>query len=128
MGTIATLSRYDRRSVFWRVTLSGSYWRREQWIPQAEQGGSAYWYNANGTNSGQPYVGNGPVGGERRWMLYDNNRERGSLVGKFDYRPVGSGLTASLTGFYFTQHEAARLHAYRLQPVICVACAWCGEA
>lgn len=92
------------------ITLSGSYWRREQWIPQAEQGGSANWYNANGTRSSQPYVGNGPVGGERRWMLYDNNRERGSVVGKFDYRPTGSSLTASLTGFYFTQHEASIRH------------------
>lgn len=88
------------------ITLSGSIWRRAMWIPQAEQGGSAFWYQPSGVNSGQPYVGMGPLGNERRWMDYDDTRQRKSLLGKLDWRP-NDRLTATLTSFWFGQHETA---------------------
>jgi TonB-dependent receptor len=91
------------------VTLSASYWRRDQWIPQTEQGSSDRWYSSAGSDSGTAYVGTGPVGVERRWYDYDDSRERYSFLGKLDWRP-DERLETSLTGFYFGQHETALRH------------------
>lgn len=88
------------------LTVSASYWRREQWIPQAEQGSTDFWYQPTGVNSGRAYVGAGPVGSERRWMTYDNNRERKSVLARFDWRPDGK-WSSNLIGYYFGQNEKA---------------------
>lgn len=86
------------------AALSVSYWRREMWLPQVERGSSAYWYAANGANSGQPYVGTGPAPTERRWYDYDNTRERRSLLGTFDWR-ASDKLRLKWTSYYFGQNE-----------------------
>lgn len=91
------------------IMVSASHWRRDQWIPNAERGSASYWYNPDGRNSGTAYVGIGPVGSERRWMVYDNHRERTSVLAKLDWRP-DNGIVASLLGYYFTQHETAIRH------------------
>ncbi|ACL95334.1 TonB-dependent receptor [Caulobacter vibrioides] len=86
------------------LMLSASYWRREMWIPQLERGSSAYWYDASGKNTGQPYVGAGPTPVERRWYAYDNTRERRSLMGVLDWR-ASENLSVRTTGYYFGQNE-----------------------
>jgi len=86
------------------LTLSASYWRREMWIPQLERGSSAYWFDASGKNTGQPYVGAGPTPVERRWYAYDNTRERRSLMGVLDWR-ASEHISVRTTGYYFGQNE-----------------------
>lgn len=88
------------------IALSGSYWRRSMYIPQLEQGSSAYWYLPTGTNSNAPYVGTGPVGTERRWYVYDDTRTRKSLLGTFDWE-ISDRISFTLTSYYFDQNETA---------------------
>lgn len=89
------------------VIVSGSFWQRELFVPQLESGGQAYFFNANGTRSTTPYGGNGlRVPQERRWYIYDNDRERSGLTGKFDWRP-NETLYAAINAYSYKHAEAS---------------------
>jgi TonB-dependent receptor len=89
------------------LVISGSYWKRELYVPQLEAGGQAYWYNNNGTRSTTPYGGNGlRTPQERRWYVYDNDRERSGLSARLDWSPNDTVHTA-LNAYSYTHTEAS---------------------
>lgn len=89
------------------LVVSGSYWKRELYVPQLEAGGQAYWYNDNGTRSTTPYGGNGlRTPQERRWYVYDNDRERSGLSARLDWSP-NDAVSAALTAYSYTHTEAS---------------------
>lgn len=89
------------------LVVSGSYWQRELFVPQLESGGQAYFYNDNGTRNTAPYAGNGlPVPQERRWYVYDNDRERSGLSAKLDWSPNDT-VYAALNAYSYTHTESS---------------------
>jgi TonB-dependent receptor len=89
------------------VLVSGSLWQRELFVPQLESGGQAYFFNANGTRTTTPYGGNAlRVPQERRWYIYDNDRERSGLNGKFDWRP-NQTTYAAINAYSYKHSEAS---------------------
>jgi TonB-dependent receptor len=89
------------------LVVSSSYWQRELFVPQLESGGQAYFYNTNGTRNTTPYSGNGlAVPQERRWYVYDNDRERSGLSAKLDWSP-NDAVYAALNAYSYTHTEAS---------------------
>ncbi len=89
------------------LIVSASYWQRELFVPQLESGGQAYFYNTNGTRNVTPYSGNGlRVPQERRWYVYDNDRERTGLNGKLDWRPSETFYSA-INAYHYKHSEAS---------------------
>ena len=77
------------------VVLFANYYQRDSYSPQAEYGGSRYFYTSAGVSAGQPgadtgvYPGTGfAVPGERRWYTYHNDRTRYGGGLKLEYRPT----------------------------------------
>lgn len=84
------------------LALSGNYYLRDSYTPQAESGSSRYWFDNAGVRVAAPYGGNGyaaPV--ERRWYWYHNHRTRKGGSAKWEYNPTSS-LHVWALGFYNT--------------------------
>jgi TonB-dependent receptor len=84
------------------LAISGNYYLRDSYTPQAEFGSSRMWYTDAGVRVTAPYGGNGhavPV--ERRWYWYHNHRERKGGSVKWEYNP-NSDLSIWALGFYNT--------------------------
>ncbi|MFN3228587.1 MAG: TonB-dependent receptor [Asticcacaulis sp.] len=87
------------------LVVSASHWARELFVPQLETGGQSYFYNDNGTRSTTPYGGNGQwVPSERRWYVYDNDRDRSGLSTKLDWTP-GGDFSAVVSAYYYQHNE-----------------------
>ena len=87
------------------LIVSGSFWQRELFVPQLESGGQAYFYNADGTRTTSPYGGNGlRVPQERRWYVYDNDRQRSGFNGKLDWQPH-DGFYAAINAYRYEHSE-----------------------
>jgi len=84
------------------LALSGNYYLRNSYTPQAEFGSSRLFYTDAGVRVATPYGGNGyavPV--ERRWYWYHNHRERKGGSVKWEYNPTTT-LSLWALGFYNT--------------------------
>ena len=87
------------------LVVSASHWSRELYVPQLETGGQSFFYNSNGTRSTTPYGGNGQwVPSERRWYVYDNDRDRSGLSAKLDWSP-GGNLSGDVNAYYYEHNE-----------------------
>ena len=70
------------------LALSGNFYRRDSYTPQAEFGSSRLWYDNAGNPIATPYGGNGyAVPTERRWYWYHNFRTRQGGSAKWEWRP-----------------------------------------
>ena len=84
------------------LAVSGNYYLRNSYTPQAEFGSSRLFYTDAGVRVSTPYGGNGyavPV--ERRWYWYHNHRERKGGSVKWEYNPTAD-LSLWALGFYNT--------------------------
>lgn len=84
------------------LAISGNYYLRDSYTPQAEFGSSRMWYTDAGVRVTTPYGGNGyavPV--ERRWYWYRNHRERKGGSVKWEFNPTAD-LNLWVLGYYNT--------------------------